>query len=326
MIPPMTKLTVERPDLRAGLPAGVAHAPGRLGAVERVRREVGGERGQQHPVVRSGSGRGCRSPRRPGAAARSSDVSATAPGRSASPKRLGSQTKPGRPRRRRRPRARLRPASGRKPPAPAQPGLGQRRVGLLRQLRDGAQRHRAVGGPHALQHGLARRGRRRSERRPPGARRRRRPPAPGRRRARPRAVRRPRAPRRRGLGDGARRHACSRPASVDAVWVTSSARSSAVTTVSATDAVGARGRARGDDRDPAVGGAAAQGQRREVGVGRDDDELVVLRGRGERVDGVEHEVDVGAALALLGQRRAVDHLEAGAREVGPELREPDGLR
>ena len=87
-------------------------------------------------------------------------------------------------------------------------------------------------------------------------------------------------------------------------------------------AVGARGRAGGHDRDPAVGRPAAQGQGSEVGVGGHDDELLVVRRRGERVDGVEDEVDVGAALALLRERRAVDHLEAGAREVGAELREP----
>ena len=54
--------------------------------------------------------------------------------------------------------------------------------------------------------------------------------------------------------------------------------------------------------------------RREVGVGREDDELVVAHLVLQEVDDVEHHVDVGAGLAFAGQRRTVDDLEAGKVE------------
>ena len=76
---------------------------------------------------------------------------------------------------------------------------------------------------------------------------------------------------------------------------------------------------RRDDGDAPVRRAAAQCQRGEVSIRGDDDELVIPGLRTEDVDRVEHHVDVSAALTLLRQRRAVDHMEARAGEEGSEL-------
>src|SRR5665648_350926 len=90
--------------------------------------------------------------------------------------------------------------------------------------------------------------------------------------------------------------------------------------------VGARSRPGGDDRDASIGRAATEREGCEVGVRRQDHELVVSGLCAQGVHGIEHQVDVGAALALLGQRRAVDDAETRAREVRPELREDRGVQ
>ena len=90
--------------------------------------------------------------------------------------------------------------------------------------------------------------------------------------------------------------------------------------------VGARSRPCRDDRDASIGRAATERQRCEVSIRGQDHELVVSSLCAQGVHGIEHQVDVGTAFALLGQRRAVDDAEACAREVRPELREDRGVQ
>ena len=85
--------------------------------------------------------------------------------------------------------------------------------------------------------------------------------------------------------------------------------------------VGAGCRVRGDDGDAPVRRTAPRRQRGEVSVGRDDDELVVPGRCTQSVNRVEHHVDVSAALALLGQRRAVDDAESRSGEERSKVRE-----
>ena len=79
-------------------------------------------------------------------------------------------------------------------------------------------------------------------------------------------------------------------------------------------AVGRRREAHRQHRGAAVPAAQLAQHWREVGVGREDDELVVVHRMLQQLDHVEHHVDVGAGLALAGHRRAVDDLEAGMVE------------
>ena len=67
--------------------------------------------------------------------------------------------------------------------------------------------------------------------------------------------------------------------------------------------------------------AQAMQHRREVGIARQDDELVEVGVVREVVAHVHHHADVGGVLELGGERRAVDHLEAGAQEVVAHERE-----
>ena len=60
---------------------------------------------------------------------------------------------------------------------------------------------------------------------------------------------------------------------------------------------------------------------REVGVARQDDELVEVGVVHQQVADVHDHADVGGVLELRGQRRAVDHLEPGAQEVVAHERE-----
>ncbi len=89
----------------------------------------------------------------------------------------------------------------------------------------------------------------------------------------------------------------------------------------------ANGRVRGgrvivgvDDRAAGMRAQAMQ-DRREVGVGREDDELVEVGVVREQVAHVHHHADVGRVLELRGERWAIHHLEAGAQEVMAHERE-----
>jgi hypothetical protein len=91
-------------------------------------------------------------------------------------------------------------------------------------------------------------------------------------------------------------------------------------------AVGARDRSGSDHCDQPIRSSAPMHQRREVRVGRRDDEFVVFGGVVKSVDCVEYQVDVRAALALLGQRRAIHDPESGARPEGAVARKSRGIQ
>ena len=77
---------------------------------------------------------------------------------------------------------------------------------------------------------------------------------------------------------------------------------------------------REDDGAARMGAQTVQ-HRREVGVARQDDELVEVRVVGEDVADIHHDADIGGILELRGERRAVDDFEARAQEVMPDERE-----
>ena len=68
-------------------------------------------------------------------------------------------------------------------------------------------------------------------------------------------------------------------------------------------------------------GAQAVEHRREVGVAREDHELVEMGAVGEMVDHVHDHANVGRILELGSEGRAVDDLETGAQEVMSHERE-----
>ena len=75
----------------------------------------------------------------------------------------------------------------------------------------------------------------------------------------------------------------------------------------------------GDHRRHPVGGPEPLDQRREVRVGRRDEELLNMGRAGQGIHRVQHQVDVGAGLAPLGEGGAVDHAEARTGPVRPVL-------
>jgi hypothetical protein len=81
-------------------------------------------------------------------------------------------------------------------------------------------------------------------------------------------------------------------------------------------AVGSRGEAHRQHRGAAIPAAQLAQHGGEVGVGGEDDELVVVHLVLQQVHHVQHHVDVGAGLAFAGHGRAVDDLEAGVVEGG----------
>ena len=85
--------------------------------------------------------------------------------------------------------------------------------------------------------------------------------------------------------------------------------------------VGRRGEVVGENHGAARMGPEADEHGREVGIARQDDELVEIGIVHQQVANVHDHADVGRVLQLRGERRAVDHLEPGAQEVMAHERE-----
>jgi hypothetical protein len=84
-------------------------------------------------------------------------------------------------------------------------------------------------------------------------------------------------------------------------------------------AIGRRRKADGQDRRAPIPPAQLAQYRREIGIGRQHDEFIVMRLVLKQVDDVEHHVDIGTGLAATGQRRTIRDLEAGQIERWTEV-------
>ena len=85
--------------------------------------------------------------------------------------------------------------------------------------------------------------------------------------------------------------------------------------------IGRSGLVVGEDHCAAGMGTKPMQQRREVGIARQDDELIEIGVVRDHVPHVHDDADISGILELGGQRRAVDHFGTGAQEMVPDERE-----